>query len=378
MLKRFDVRNYKNFKDTIKIDFSKVGGYHFNQDCLTDDVLGKIIIYGRNATGKTNFGWALMDIFGAFLGVRRLHSPFLNVDSEETTALFRYEFEFDGQSIIYEYRKINEKTLATERLEIGGKLIFQIDFEQKAYKLDGLKYIQAETLVFERYTQLLADSADREGTLPFIRWIFTNTALPNNSILLKLYNFVKGMRMLSVTSQILARPRELEEEFIEYLSAEDHLNDLERFLNAMGVKCSLIILETPEGNKKLYFNNKKPIPFIINASSGTLALYKLYQRITTAMNACSFIYMDEFDPFYNYEMSETVIKYLKSHFPKCQIVLTTHNTNLMTNRLMRPDCLFILSQSGTLTALCNATERELREGHNLEKMYISGEFEKYE
>lgn len=32
-------------------------------------------------------------------------------------------------------------------------------------------------------------------------------------------------------------------------------------------------------------------------------------------------------------------------------------------------------KKGTLTALCNATERELREGHNLEKMYISGEFE---
>ena len=50
----------------------------------------------------------------------------------------------------------------------------------------------------------------------------------------------------------------------------------------------------------------------------------------------------------------------------------------MTNHLSRPDCLFILSKAGKLTALCNATERELREGHNLEKMYISGEFERYE
>jgi hypothetical protein len=50
----------------------------------------------------------------------------------------------------------------------------------------------------------------------------------------------------------------------------------------------------------------------------------------------------------------------------------------MTNRIMRPDCLLILSSRGTLTSLCNATERELREGHNLEKMYISGEFERYE
>ena len=92
----------------------------------------------------------------------------------------------------------------------------------------------------------------------------------------------------------------------------------------------------------------------------------------------SFIYLDEFDAFYHYEMSEKVINFFKRRYPKCQIVMTSHNTNLMTNRLMRPDCLFILSRAGTLTALSNATKRELREGHNLEKMYISGEFDKYE
>ena len=74
-------------------------------------------------------------------------------------------------------------------------------------------------------------------------------------------------------------------------------------------------------------------------------------------------------------MSERFLKYLKTEFPDCQIILTTHNTNLMTNRLMRPDCLFILSRDGVLTPLNKATSRELREGHNLEKLYMSGEFE---
>ena len=90
------------------------------------------------------------------------------------------------------------------------------------------------------------------------------------------------------------------------------------------------------------------------------------------------MYIDEFDAFYHYEMSENMIQYLKVKYPNSQVILTTHNTNLMTNSIMRPDCLFILSTYGTLTPLCDATERELREGHNLEKLYISGEFKAYE
>ena len=41
---------------------------------------------------------------------------------------------------------------------------------------------------------------------------------------------------------------------------------------------------------------------------------------------------------------------------------------------MRPDCYFILTEN-KITSLTNATDRELREGHNLEKLYKSGEFD---
>ena len=40
---------------------------------------------------------------------------------------------------------------------------------------------------------------------------------------------------------------------------------------------------------------------------------------------------------------------------------------------MRPDCLIILLREGNLTVFSKTT---LREVHNLERMYISGEFEK--
>ena len=58
-----------------------------------------------------------------------------------------------------------------------------------------------------------------------------------------------------------------------------------------------------------------------------------------------------------------------------QILLTTHNTALLTNELLRPDCYFICSKDKIVNTH-NATEKELREGHNLEKLYRGGTFGK--
>ena len=62
MLKRFVVKNYKNFRDEIVFDFGNIAGYQFNQDCLYGNLISKAIIYGRNATGKSNLGNAVLDI----------------------------------------------------------------------------------------------------------------------------------------------------------------------------------------------------------------------------------------------------------------------------------------------------------------------------
>ena len=79
MLKRFTVSNFKNFKDEISLDFSKIGEYSFNADCLS-----MRLIYGRNATGKTNFGRAFLDIKILLYGMFRNdeNSVLINADLE--------------------------------------------------------------------------------------------------------------------------------------------------------------------------------------------------------------------------------------------------------------------------------------------------------
>ncbi len=384
MLKQFEVSNYKNFKDTVKIDFSAIGGYQFNKACISNEKISKMLIYGRNATGKTNLGNAILDIAFTIANSRRyriIQGQYINADSEDNMVTFKYTFQFDGNDIIYQYRKTSEIQLYDEEFFLNGQKIFYCNFESGENIFEDLDLLGADTVNINRYQETMnfnqEDLEDDVRSLPFLRWVTNNTVLKETSILLKLDDYVKKMMMVTESNKIVFGSSRGYASFFRELEENEGMKEFEEFLNIMGVECRLVLKYLPEGDPMLYFKHRKLVPFIETASSGTLSLMNLYRRIRLGKEM-SFIYMDEFDAFYHYEMSEKVIKYLCYKYPLCQIIMTTHNTNLMTNKLMRPDCLLILSRDGMLTALNNATSRELREGHNLEKMYISGEFDAYE
>lgn len=387
MLKCFKVKNYKNFQDTIVFDFGNVGGYQFNRECLSENYIGKAIVYGRNATGKTNLGEAIIDIRSVFSGrsLRLRNQKITNADSNEKEAKFFYEFVFDEDNVKYSYLRNDECVVVEEKLEINNQIVFEYDSRVKKFREINLNYVNAESLQIDNFLIAEDDSVDPGEVeyddgfkIPFLRYLIANSALDTSSALIKLKEYVLRMRMSSVTEQINTRSVLPRIRFFELIQDKDNVEDFEDFLKAMGVECSLILEDTVEGKKELFFNYKTPLSFFDNASSGTISLTSLYVRYVALLKNPSFIYMDEFDAFYHYEMSEKWIKYIKNKYPKTQIILTTHNTNLMNNSIMRPDCLFILSRNGYLTPICDATERELREGHNLEKLYIAGEFQKYE
>ena len=126
------------------------------------------------------------------------------------------------------------------------------------------------------------------------------------------------------------------------------------------------------GRKAIYchFENQDANFFKI-ASTGTRSLalfYYWYLRMEDA----SFVFMDEFDAFYRFELSESVEKRLKE-IKGVQIFTTTHNTDLMSNDLLRPDSYFILKDN-KIKAISELTEKELRQAHNLQKMYKAGAF----
>lgn len=363
MLKLFEVSGFKNFKDKINLDFSDVRDYKFNSNCITKNLLGKIIIYGKNSIGKSNFGLAIFDIVSHLSGKNvtpGLYEYYLNANSLNDYAEFHYIFQFDKQKVDYIYRKDNKQTLTYERVSIEGKMLFEYDYKKSKGNTDGLKEI-APTLnwAFQDVDSIL-------------KYVLNNTILDDEHPLRRMMRYVSNMLWFrSLDENRYIGYKNKSNDYLDFIFEPKVLSEFESFLHKSGVHDDLIVRKDIDGQKRLYFKTDTPLPFFKVASSGTKALYSFFYWYKTCSDV-SLMFIDEFDAYYHYELSETIVSILEK-MKDTQVILTSHNTNLLTNRIMRPDCFYILTKD-KLTSLANATNRELREGHNLEKLYMSGEF----
>lgn len=363
MLQLFEVTGFKNFKETIRLDFSDIRDYKFNTDCIMDGLLGKILIYGKNAMGKSNLGLAMFDIV-SHLSRKNipeyLYAYYLNVSGLDPYAEFHYVFRFDEDLVEYRYRKDENQTLLYDRLDLNGILLYEYDYQKQQGFLEGIRAL-APTL---NWTLLDEDC--------ILRYVIHNTVLDEKHPLRRMHRFVLNMlwfRSMDENQHIGFKNRS--HDFYDFILQEETLREFEEFLHAAGIQENLVVLQGIDGKKRLYFDTETPLPFLKVASNGTRALYTFFYWYKTGKNI-SLMFIDEFDAFYHYELARNIMPLLKQ-MKNTQVILTSHNTNLMTNRILRPDCYFILANN-KLTSVANASSRELREGHNLEKLYIDGAF----
>lgn len=364
MIKSFSVEGFKNFEKKITIDFSDTRDYKFRSECVSNGLINTAIIYGKNAIGKSNFGLALFDIV-SHLTMNNvtpgLYDYYLNVNNKKGEASFEYEFVFGEDEIFYGYSKAGNNNLQSEFLMLNGVVVFH----------------RSATMVLAENNSLveLAPNLNWEHTTGMspLRYLFYNSSLDSNHPISKMMKFINSMLWFrSLDENRFIGYKEKSHDYLTFmLNRKDYIDGFNALLKQSGIDDTVVAKKDIDGETRLYFDTKMPMPFMKVASSGTNALYTFYYWYKTAPNV-SFMFVDEFDAFYHYELAETIVVLLEkmSGFQK---VLTSHNTNLLSNRIMRPDCYFILT-SDNLTTFANATKRELREGHNLEKLYMSGEF----
>lgn len=366
MLAKFSVTNFKNFKNTFTVDFTKTKSYEFNQECVKNGIVNKALIYGENGTGKSNLGLAIFDLVGHLTTSNKsqnLYRHYINAENYNKPVEFDYLFQFETGTVRYVYQKNTYESFISENIYINEEHVMGI--KQAGDGLLKLKLAGAETLneVYET----------SESVLPYIT---SNTRLTDNvtnGLFKEFLRFVKGMlffRTLDRNSYIGLRTGQ--GDIAEGIIERGNLADFELFLNESGIECKLGITEIGDSQKIMFLIGDKEYPFYEIASSGTRALAALYYWLQQLEEYhVSFLFIDEFDAFYHHNLSVSISNRIKA-LP-VQTILTTHNTLIMTNDLFRPDCYFLMNDK-KLKSLPECTDRDLRFAHNLERMYKAGAF----
>ncbi len=368
MLRKFKVSNFKCFEKDFVLDLSETKGYAFNSSCIKNGIVNNAMIYGHNGMGKSNLGLAIFDIIEHLTDKNRNESQYknyLNAYSESKIAEFYYEFEINNKIVKYEYRKTDYKTLVFEKFLID-EIEFALFDRSEGNNQFIVKFRGAETL----------NTIINDNQLSVLKYIKNNTVLEDNEDARTFWGFFTFIERMLYFRSLEDRmymgldvgSRTLTDDIIE----NDNLKDFEMFLNEANIQCKLSVVEELDKKNVVFDFGKKKIPILDIWSTGTSSLtlfYFWFQRIR--INQVPFLFIDEFDAFYHHELSAMIVEKLKK--TGTQFILTTHNTSMITNDLLRPDCYFLMNKE-KIQSLAKCTEKELREAHNIEKMYKSGTF----
>lgn len=381
MLVQVALKNFRNFEDWFVFDLQTAKNYEFNAFAVDKNIVKHAMIYGQNGGGKSNLGLGILDITchlndmtnaSTFSG---LNDNYHNANSGSDLAEFKYTFDFDGTKVVYAYGKNNASHTVYERLDINGKTY--IDIDRRKSDLADIQF---------KGTENLKKDLSSNGSISALKYLNANALLdptPEAKAFENLMQFVKGMvffRTLSKRSEhhgVIVETTRLSKEIID----AGKLNDFEQFLNASGVECELTQAGAKGDERIEFVFNGKNVEFSLVASSGTQSLgvfYYWWLKLQTG--ELTFAYIDEFDAFYHHALAKQIVKKLSTL--DCQTVLTTHNTGIMSNDLLRPDCYFeVRGNKGSnakskkqqkkpgMYPFFELVDKELRKAHNLEKIY---------
>jgi AAA15 family ATPase/GTPase len=375
MLCFFSVKNYRGFKDTITLDLTS-SNYEFNQECIRHGYANKALIYGYNGVGKSNFALAIMDIIINLTDKEKsmlLTNNYRNAESNSDLVEFNYKFKFHDIIIEYKYGKIAPESLCYEYLFINEKRVVsynRVIGEPLEIDLPG--------------TQTLNKDINKIS-ISAVKYVKSNASLEQSdetTALISFFDFVDRMLFFrNLDDRNYAGYETGTNILFDEIVSKNHFDDFKSFLAKAGVPSNIAFTKIGNGTKVSFIyettqNNESLIDFFQYCSTGMRSLSVLFFWLQNAIyneKPPSFIFIDEFDAFYHQRLSEYVVNTIKK-IDDCQFILTTHDTGVMSNDIMRPDCLFLMYKD-KIKSLSSLTNKELRLAHNIEKMYRASAFD---
>jgi len=325
---------------------------------------------GANASGKSNVILALDTLLELLFAKYDVNWNLIHCFySKEKDTTLTYTFLIDKSEIEYQIKRDYKTEIISERL--------YVDKEELLNRLGS-----SATCNFTEqnlYTNI------SEKTL-FLREIYFNTKFRSHVILQKWFDFLQNSISADLYTKNLSKFKEIELQLDEYL-IKNGVSEINEFFRKYSFGQQIeytsessdnkVAFKTEDNRNMLFFRRENigtPIPYDLE-SLGNKNLVMLLPLFFHVIQNGGMLILDEFSSGFHNDLEELLIKYFMEKSRNAQIIFVSHSTNLMTNRLLRPDQIYTVDfLAGTGSVLNRVSKHQPREGQNLEKMYLGGVF----
>jgi len=400
MLIELNIENYRSIKEEVSLNMISTKDTSFENNLIKTKVLNEesllrsTVIYGANASGKTNVVSALGLLR---MLVRNSHKyqkgnklpyfPF-KLDTSTITKPTRIRIVFIKKEIKYSYEiSFNDEKIISEYLYSYPNNYKKIIFERS----DTINYKFVDD---DKKQKLIA-----ERTLPNVLYLSKATQ-ENYEIISNIYDWFKDdLRVIGSTDNpdlvdVTARMMKTEsmKELIlkALLQADVGIEDIS--VDTKKVKIDDLPKDMPQELKKIIMSNKeeidqteiktihKGVKFEFEEESdGTVRLFSLIGPWIDALKNGRILVVDELDIELHHLINVFLINLFHDptqNMNNAQLIFTTHNTNLLDIQdIFRRDQIWFTEKNPKgATELYSLVEYSPRKDKNIERGYLAGKY----
>ena len=406
MLLQFKVNNYKSIKDTTTFSMattSKDKGNSFKVKKY--ELLQSAIVYGANASGKSNFLKALIFMRRIVLNRDKVilstdslkHYPFkLSTETEDSSSSFemvffiketkyRYGFELDASTIYAEWLYADENGKESK--------LFYRDIDEEELYVNRIKFKEGLRLRVSKNQLFLwkCDQEEGEISASILQWFSRLNMIDGmedgqyvNHAMRQMENeqFKKELIALVKTADIGIEDVFMEEEDIPRSIIEDMPLPPElkkQFLESDSLKKVSLLTHHKKYDEE---NNEIGITtFELDEeeSRGTQKFFKMSAPILNTLREGNVLIIDELDASLHPMLTKHLIKLFHNkevNKKNAQLIFATHDTNLLHPSMFRRDQIWLTQKDkyGATELYSLAQFKNVRKDEDFEKKYIQGKY----
>jgi AAA15 family ATPase/GTPase len=407
MLVQFEVNNFCSIKDTVTFSLKSEKKDSHSFPIRKFDLLQSVVIYGANASGKSNLLKAMRMMASLVLNKKKVisvtdaleHQPFL-LNSETETASTSFEIVFIIDEIIYRYgfeydnKMIYAEWLFSDEKGTEAKLFYR-DVDDEFY-VNPTKFIEGKGLAKKTLKNHLflwkCASDNGEISQKIQQWFFNfnmidglndrgyrgfSTHKLDDTIFKKdILELVKIADLGISDIDTQEKDLFLNDEFASLPNDFQKLilnKEISRITDTMTVHKKFDKDNNFLGNVE--FNLKE------HESRGTKKLFAISAPILDTLKNGKILVIDELDASLHPILTQHLIEMFHNkelNQKNAQLIFATHDTNLLQNHLLCRDQIWFSEKdrygATDIYSLLEYKENKTRKDTNKEKYYLQGRY----